>query len=211
MEPSFTEKPSLKSEKMLFPVALPLLVSNTEKWQQPRSRTPLDLNTPDTIFVTIFHKGSFCRTNVQLYKTWELGLACQGFYFCKVTGRVYFDQLTSCHLNIEYCMPLVEHPSWKHFWRFALGLISTALERVLQVHFILLPKRLLASHWRLQIEQWQYISLTTFNSSIARYSIQLLSFARWFNSKRCGGKKTVLNYIKCRWIWIENRKSTNIF
>ena len=79
---------------------------------------------------------------------------------------------TSCHLNIEYCMPLVEHPSWKHFWRFALGLISTALERVLQVHSILLPKRLLASHWKLQIEQWQYISLATFNSSIARYSIQ---------------------------------------
>ena len=141
MEPSFTEKPSLKSEKMLFPVPLPLLVSNTEKWQQPRSRTPLDLNTPDTIFVTIFHKGSFFRTNVQIYETWELGLACQGFYFCKVTGRVYFDQLTSCHLNIEYCMPLVEHPSWKHFWRFALGLISTALERVLPGPFHFIAKK----------------------------------------------------------------------
>ena len=88
MEPSFTEKPSLKSEKMLFPVLLPLLlVSNTEKWQQLRSRTPLDLNTPDTIFVTIFHKGSFGRT-IQIYKTWELGLACQGFWLCKVTGTV---------------------------------------------------------------------------------------------------------------------------
>ena len=48
---------------------------------------------------------------------------------------------TSCHLNIEYCMPLVEHPSWKQFWRFALGLISTALERVLPGPFHFIAKK----------------------------------------------------------------------
>ena len=143
MEPSFTEKPCLKSEKRLFPVALPLLlVSNTEKWQQPRSRTPLDLNTPTQYLSQFSTKGLFAG-QYKYIKHGNLVWPARDFTFVKWQAHctVYFDQLTRCHLNIEYCMPLVEHPSWKHFWRFALGLISTALERVLPGPFHFIAKK----------------------------------------------------------------------
>ena len=82
----------------------------------------------------------------QMYKYMKHGSLvwpARDFTFVKWQAHctVYFDQLTRCHLNIEYCMPLVEHPSWKHFWRFALGLISTALERVLPGPFHFIAKK----------------------------------------------------------------------